>query len=58
MFYLNLLKTVFVIFYNFINKSEIHGWSLWFTKILDLVPSFLKVHRWSLWFALCNALSP
>ncbi|MFS8010425.1 putative dipeptidyl-peptidase II [Helianthus anomalus] len=37
---------------------EVHGWSLWFTKILDLVPSFLKVHRWSPWFALCNAFTP
>ncbi|MFS7926189.1 hypothetical protein Hanom_Chr04g00294071 [Helianthus anomalus] len=38
--------------------SKVHGWSLWFTKILDLVPIFLKVHEWSLWFALCNAFSP
>ncbi|MFS7994748.1 hypothetical protein Hanom_Chr12g01109721 [Helianthus anomalus] len=39
-------------------KSKVHGWSLWFTKILDLVPSFPKVHGWSLWFAFCNAFSP
>ncbi|KAJ0493545.1 hypothetical protein HanIR_Chr12g0587391 [Helianthus annuus] len=39
-------------------KSKVHGWFLWFTKILDLVPSFPKVHGWSLWFAFCNAFSP
>ncbi|MFS7957144.1 hypothetical protein Hanom_Chr07g00662961 [Helianthus anomalus] len=39
-------------------KSKVHGWSLWLTKKLDLVPSFSKVHGWSLWFALCNAFSP
>ncbi|MFS7910573.1 hypothetical protein Hanom_Chr02g00107861 [Helianthus anomalus] len=38
--------------------SKVHGWSLWFTRILDLVSSFPKVHRWSLWFALCNMFSP
>ncbi|MFS7909130.1 hypothetical protein Hanom_Chr01g00091151 [Helianthus anomalus] len=32
--------------------------SLWFTKILDLIPIFPKVHRWSLWFALCTHLVP
>ncbi|MFS8000147.1 putative ribonuclease Z [Helianthus anomalus] len=32
--------------------------SLWFTKILDLVPCFSEVHGWSLWFALCNVFSP
>ncbi|MFS7937901.1 hypothetical protein Hanom_Chr05g00433191 [Helianthus anomalus] len=33
---------------------------MWFTKILDLVPSFSKVHGcgWSLWFALCNEFRP
>ncbi|MFS7927625.1 hypothetical protein Hanom_Chr04g00311311 [Helianthus anomalus] len=31
---------------------------LWFTQILDLVPSFPKVHIWSLWFALRNTFSP
>ncbi|MFS8031840.1 hypothetical protein Hanom_Chr17g01550671 [Helianthus anomalus] len=40
------------------NLSKGHAWSLWFTKILDLVPSFLKVHEWSRWFRLCNAFSP
>ncbi|KAJ0856994.1 hypothetical protein HanRHA438_Chr13g0584941 [Helianthus annuus] len=39
-------------------KSKVHRWSMWFTIILDLVPSFPKVHGWSLWFALCNAFSP
>ncbi|MFS7975801.1 hypothetical protein Hanom_Chr10g00884971 [Helianthus anomalus] len=39
-------------------KGKVHGWSLWFINILDLVPSFPKVHGWSLWFALCNAFSP
>ncbi|MFS7951194.1 hypothetical protein Hanom_Chr07g00592071 [Helianthus anomalus] len=38
--------------------SKVHIWSLWLTKILDLVPSFPKVHGWSLWFAFCNAFSP
>ncbi|MFS7923273.1 hypothetical protein Hanom_Chr03g00258741 [Helianthus anomalus] len=38
--------------------SKVHRWSLWFTKILDLVPSFLKVQVWSLWFAVCKAFSP
>ncbi|MFS7914847.1 hypothetical protein Hanom_Chr02g00158361 [Helianthus anomalus] len=41
-----------------IKKSKVQGWSMWFTKILDLVSSFSKVHRWSLWFALCNTFSP
>ncbi|MFS7929188.1 hypothetical protein Hanom_Chr04g00329531 [Helianthus anomalus] len=31
-------------------KSKVHGWSLQFTKILDLVPSFSKVQGWSLGF--------
>ncbi|MFS7931841.1 hypothetical protein Hanom_Chr04g00360781 [Helianthus anomalus] len=39
------------------SKSKVHGWSLWFTEILDLIPSFSKVHGWSLWFALCNEFS-
>ncbi|MFS7917659.1 hypothetical protein Hanom_Chr03g00191721 [Helianthus anomalus] len=39
-------------------SSKVHGWSLWLTKILDLVPIFSKVHGWSLWFALCDAFSP
>ncbi|KAJ0891931.1 hypothetical protein HanPSC8_Chr09g0359861 [Helianthus annuus] len=29
-------------------KSKVHGWSLWFTNILDLVPSFSKIHGWFL----------
>ncbi|MFS7925796.1 hypothetical protein Hanom_Chr04g00289301 [Helianthus anomalus] len=42
------------------SKSKVHGygWSLCFTEILDVVPSFPKVHRWSQWFALCNVFSP
>ncbi|MFS7941644.1 hypothetical protein Hanom_Chr06g00478691 [Helianthus anomalus] len=36
---------------------KVHGWSLWFNKISDLVLSFSKVHEWSLWFSLCNAIS-
>ncbi|MFS7910579.1 hypothetical protein Hanom_Chr02g00107931 [Helianthus anomalus] len=24
--------------------GKVYGWSLWFTRILDLVPSFPKVH--------------
>ncbi|MFS7955311.1 hypothetical protein Hanom_Chr07g00641181 [Helianthus anomalus] len=39
-------------------KSKVHRWPLWFTKILDLDPSFPKVHKWSRWFTLCNAFSP
>ncbi|MFS7913148.1 hypothetical protein Hanom_Chr02g00138431 [Helianthus anomalus] len=39
-------------------SSKVHEWSLWFTKILDLVLSFPRVHAWSMWFALCNAFSP
>ncbi|MFS8028852.1 hypothetical protein Hanom_Chr16g01515421 [Helianthus anomalus] len=35
-------------------KSKLHEWSLWFTKVLDLVPSFPKVHGWPLSFALLN----
>ncbi|MFS7940903.1 hypothetical protein Hanom_Chr05g00469791 [Helianthus anomalus] len=31
--------------------------TLWFTKLLNLVPSFPKIHRWSPWFAFCNAFS-
>ncbi|MFS7944512.1 hypothetical protein Hanom_Chr06g00513021 [Helianthus anomalus] len=38
-------------------KSKVHGRSLWFTKILDLIPNFSKVHEWSPWFALCNTSS-
>ncbi|MFS7923136.1 hypothetical protein Hanom_Chr03g00257161 [Helianthus anomalus] len=41
----------------YFNKCKVHEWSLWFTKFLDLVPSFSKVHGWTLWFALCNAFS-
>ncbi|MFS7928762.1 hypothetical protein Hanom_Chr04g00324551 [Helianthus anomalus] len=36
-----------------LNIKYTDGPYLWLTKILDLVPSFLKVHGWSLWFALC-----
>ncbi|MFS7907755.1 hypothetical protein Hanom_Chr01g00075031 [Helianthus anomalus] len=36
---------------------KVHGWSLWFTKFLDLVPRFPKIHTWSLWFALCSTFS-
>ncbi|MFS8004699.1 hypothetical protein Hanom_Chr13g01228861 [Helianthus anomalus] len=31
---------------------------MWFTKIMNLVPSFPIVHTRPLWFALCNAFSP
>ncbi|MFS7940014.1 hypothetical protein Hanom_Chr05g00458671 [Helianthus anomalus] len=44
--------------YQYNKLSKVQGWSLWFTKILDLVPSFLNVHGWSPWFALCNTFSP
>ncbi|MFS7928362.1 hypothetical protein Hanom_Chr04g00319881 [Helianthus anomalus] len=36
---------------------KVHGWSMCFTKILNLVPSFPKVHVWSMWFAVCNTCS-
>ncbi|MFS8032983.1 hypothetical protein Hanom_Chr17g01564151 [Helianthus anomalus] len=36
--------------------SKVHGWALWFSKILNLVPSFPKVNGWSLWFALWKKL--
>ncbi|MFS7995596.1 hypothetical protein Hanom_Chr12g01119801 [Helianthus anomalus] len=39
-------------------KSKVHAWSLWLTKILDLVSRFPKVHGWSLWFAFCNEFHP
>ncbi|KAF5760651.1 hypothetical protein HanXRQr2_Chr16g0755931 [Helianthus annuus] len=38
--------------------SKVHGWSMWFTKISDMVPSFPKIHGWPMWFALCNTFSP
>ncbi|MFS8005817.1 hypothetical protein Hanom_Chr13g01241781 [Helianthus anomalus] len=31
---------------------------MWMIKILDMVPSFLKLHEWSMWFAFCDAFSP
>ncbi|MFS8023203.1 hypothetical protein Hanom_Chr16g01448721 [Helianthus anomalus] len=37
---------------------RVHRWSLWFAKILDLVPSFPKVHRWSLWLTKILDLVP
>ncbi|MFS8001542.1 hypothetical protein Hanom_Chr13g01191561 [Helianthus anomalus] len=40
------------------SRFEFIYMSRWFSKILDLVPIFLKLHRWSLWFALCNTFSP
>ncbi|MFS7958188.1 putative phosphoinositide phospholipase C [Helianthus anomalus] len=40
------------------NKGTRHGWSLWFIRILEVVPSFSKVHGWFLWFARFNTFSP
>ncbi|MFS8020623.1 hypothetical protein Hanom_Chr16g01417741 [Helianthus anomalus] len=57
MSYNSNIPTLAIIFSNY----KVHGWSMWLTIILDLVPSFSKVHVSSLWFAqfaLCNVFRP